>query len=63
MATSGTSMNEPEISFIEFCKMTEDVLVSIDKELVVKGVLIDESLRTKMGELIMRSRKVTNPGV
>lgn len=61
MTTSSTSMNEPEISFIDFCKMTEDVLVSIDKELVVKGVLIDEGLRKKMGELIIRTRKVTNP--
>ena len=54
-------MNEPEMSFVDFCRMTEEVLVSIDKELVVKGVLIDEGLRKKMGELIIRSRKVTNP--
>ena len=54
-------MNEHEISFMDFCRMTEDVLVSIDKELVAKGVLIDENLRKKMGELIIRSRKVTNP--
>lgn len=61
METAGTRMNEPEMSFVDFCRMTEEVLVSIDKELVVKGVLIDEGLRKKMGELIIRSRKVTNP--
>jgi hypothetical protein len=61
MVTKGISMNEHEISFMDFCRMTEDVLVSIDKELVAKGVLIDENLRKKMGELIIRSRKVTNP--
>jgi hypothetical protein len=61
MKTAGTRMGEPEMSFMDFCRMTEEVLASIDKELVVKGVLIDESLRKKMGELIIRSRKVTNP--
>ena len=61
MEAAGTRMNEPEMSFVDFCRMTEGVLVSIDKELVVKGVSIDEGLRKKMGELIIRSRKVTNP--
>jgi hypothetical protein len=61
MGAAGAKMNEPEISFVDFCRMTEEVLGSIDKELVVKGVLIDEALRRKMGELIIRCRKVTNP--
>lgn len=59
MANSRTHVNEPEISFVDFCKTTEEVLTSIDKELTVRGVLIDESVRKKMGELIIRSRKVT----
>lgn len=61
MVTSGTRVNEPEMSLMDFCRMTEEVLVSIDKELTAKGVLIDESVRKKMGALIIRSRRVINP--
>jgi hypothetical protein len=61
METAGTRMNESEMTLMDFCRMTEEVLVSVDKELVVKGILIDEGLRKKMGELLIRSRKVTNP--
>ena len=61
MATSGTNANGPQMLFIDFCKMTEAVLVLIQKELVVKGVLIDESVNKKMGELIIRSREIINP--
>ena len=49
------------MSFVDFCKMTEAVLVSIQKELVVKGVVIDESVNKRLGELIIRSRRVINP--
>jgi hypothetical protein len=61
MTTSGTSTNGPQMSFVDFCKMTEAVLVSIQKELVVKGVVIDESVNKRLGELIIRSRRVINP--
>jgi hypothetical protein len=61
MATTEASTGVSEMSFLDFCRMTEEVLVSIDKELVRKGVLIDENVRKKMGELIIRSRTVINP--
>ncbi len=56
-----TSTKSFELSFVDFCRMTEDVLVSIDKELVSKGISINQIVRNKMGELIIMSRKVTNP--
>jgi hypothetical protein len=61
MTTPGTSTKGFELSFVDFCRMTEDVLVSIDKELVSKGISINQSVRKKMGELIIMSRKATNP--
>jgi hypothetical protein len=61
MMASETSTKGLELSFVDFCRMTEDVLVSIDKELVSKGILINQIVHNKMGEMIIMSRKVTNP--
>jgi hypothetical protein len=61
MAISKAGTEELGISILDFCRMAEEALVSVEKELVAKGVLIDQSVRNKMGELIIRCRKVTNP--